>query len=162
MKAESLRGRPWLRLGSASGTSNPVLRHAPGGRFPRRLRLRPGSSRFPLNSGGWRGHRRPTRRGASASRTTRHSTGSLNERKAKWIEDRLPTAGFRCECATLHCGARFRLSPEQWEEARSKPERFVVAPEHVVPDLEVVVKEYPNYWLIEKRGVAGEIAEEMA
>ena len=86
----------------------------------------------------------------------------LNERKAKWIEDRLPTAGFRCECATLHCGARFRLSPEQWEEARSKPERFVVAPEHVVPDLEVVVKEYPNYWLIEKRGVAGEIAEEIA
>ena len=35
VKAESLRGRPWLRLGSASGTSNPVLRHAPGGRFPR-------------------------------------------------------------------------------------------------------------------------------
>jgi hypothetical protein len=86
----------------------------------------------------------------------------LNERKAKWIENRLPTAGFRCECATLYCGARFRLSPEQWEEARSKSDRFVVAPEHLAPDLEVVVEEYPNYWLIEKRGVAAEIAEEMA
>jgi hypothetical protein len=84
----------------------------------------------------------------------------LNEHKAHWIEHGLPTAGFRCECVTLHCGARLRLSQEQWEEARSRPNRFAVAPEHVARDLEVVVREYPEFWLVEKQGEAEEIAEE--
>jgi hypothetical protein len=85
----------------------------------------------------------------------------LNERKAQWIDDGLPTAGFRCECGTIHCGSRFRLSQEHWDEARARPARFVVAPEHVAPDVEVVVKEYPEFWLVEKRGEAEEIAEEL-
>jgi hypothetical protein len=84
----------------------------------------------------------------------------LNERKADWIRHGLPTAGFRCECVTLHCGARFRLSPEHWEELRSRPDRFAVAPGHLARDLEVMVKEYPDFWLVEKRGKAEEIAEE--
>jgi hypothetical protein len=32
--------------------------------------------------------------------------------------------------------------------------------ELVAPELEVVVKEYPEFWLVEKRGEAEEIAEE--
>ena len=84
----------------------------------------------------------------------------LNEHKAHWIKHGLPTAGFRCECVTLHCGARFRLSPEHWEEVRSHPNWFAVAPGHVAPELEVVVKEYPEFWLVEKQGEAEEIAEE--
>jgi hypothetical protein len=83
----------------------------------------------------------------------------LNLHKAHWIERGLPTAGFRCECITLHCGARFRLSHEHWEEVREKPNRFAVAPEHFAPELEVVVKEYPDYWLVEKQGEAEKIAE---
>jgi hypothetical protein len=86
----------------------------------------------------------------------------LNERKAQWIEDGLPTAGFRCECVKLHCGSRFRLSQEHWEEARSRSDRFVVAPGHVDPDVEVVVERHPAFWLVEKRGDAKEIAEETA
>jgi hypothetical protein len=86
----------------------------------------------------------------------------LNERKAQWIEHGLSTAGFRCECVELHCGSRFRLSPEHWAEARSRPDRFVVAPGHVHPEVEVVVKEYPDFWLVEKQGEAEEIAEETA
>jgi hypothetical protein len=85
----------------------------------------------------------------------------LNERKAQWIDHGLPTAGFRCECGIMHCGSRFRLSQEHWDEARARSDRFVVAPEHVAPDVEVVVKEYPEFWLVEKRGVAEEIAEEL-
>ena len=48
------------------------------------------------------------------------------------------------------------------EEARSRPNRFAVAPGHVAGDLEVVVKEYPHFWLIEKHGEAGEVAEKLA
>jgi hypothetical protein len=61
----------------------------------------------------------------------------------------------------MHCGSRFRLSQEHWEEARARPDRFVVAPGHVARDVEVVVKEYPDFWLVEKRGEAEEIVEEL-
>jgi len=85
----------------------------------------------------------------------------LNERKAEWIKGGLPTAGFRCECITMHCGSRFELSPEQWEEARSRDDRFVVAPGHFDPRVKVVVKEYPDFWLVQKQGEAEEIVEEL-
>ena len=50
----------------------------------------------------------------------------LNERKAKakWIESGNPVAGFRCECWQLDCAERIPLSGGEWEEARSKPNRF--------------------------------------
>jgi hypothetical protein len=86
----------------------------------------------------------------------------LNERKAEWIKHGLATAGFRCECVTMHCGSRFKLSPEHWAEARSRDDRFAVAPGHFDPGVEVVVKEYPEFWLVEKRGEAEEIVEKLA
>lgn len=85
----------------------------------------------------------------------------LNEVKAEWVRRDLPTAGFRCECVTLHCDSRIPLTAEHWEEARSQPGRFVVAPEHVASDVEIVVKEYPGFWLVEKQGRAEEIAEKL-
>jgi len=83
----------------------------------------------------------------------------LNERKAEWMEEGLATAGFRCECATLHCGARFRLSPKRWQEVHFRSDRFLVAPGHVAAEIEVVVEESPDYWIVEKQGEAAKIAE---
>jgi hypothetical protein len=86
----------------------------------------------------------------------------LNERKAEWMESGDPTAGFRCECWRVDCGARFPLSASEWQQARSEPNRFAVAPGHVARDLEALVEKYPQFWLIEKQGVAGDVAEELA
>jgi hypothetical protein len=86
----------------------------------------------------------------------------LNERKARWIERGQLAAGFRCECWNLGCGDRLNLSGRHWEEARSRANRFVVAPGHVVTEFEAVVKEYPHFWLVEKRGKAGDEAEALA
>jgi hypothetical protein len=38
-----------------------------------------------------------------------------------------------------------------------------VAPGHLGPDddVEVVVKEYPHFWIVEKRGEAKEVAEQL-
>jgi hypothetical protein len=85
----------------------------------------------------------------------------LNERKADWMESGLPTAGFRCECGQMNCDSRLLLSLKQWEEIRSRSDRFLVAPEHVERDIEVVIEEYPNFWLIEKQGEAEEIVEQL-
>jgi hypothetical protein len=85
----------------------------------------------------------------------------LNERKADWMRSGLPTAGFRCECGQMNCGSRLPLSASAWEEARSRPNRFAVAPGHVAPDVEAVVKQYSDFWLVEKQGEAGDIVEEL-
>ena len=85
----------------------------------------------------------------------------LNERKAKSREGAEAAAGFRCECWQVDCEERIPLSGGEWEEARSEPNYFAVAPGHVAEDLEVVVKEYPHFWLVQKHGEAGEIAEKL-
>jgi hypothetical protein len=89
-------------------------------------------------------------------------TRDLNKRKVKWVTRGHPTASFRCECWRADCAERIPLSGREWQEVRSKSNRFAVAPGHVAGDLEVVVKEYPRFWLIEKHGEAGEVAEKLA
>jgi hypothetical protein len=88
---------------------------------------------------------------------------SLNERKAEWLKGGLPAAGFRCECWRTDCGERIQLSKREWEEVRSRATRFAVLPGHIATEVEgadgeEVVKEYPHFWLIEKRGAAGDVA----
>jgi hypothetical protein len=87
---------------------------------------------------------------------------NLNERKAKWIEAGQVVAGFRCECWQVDCGERVQLSGREWHEVRSLPNRFAVVPGHIAAEHETVVKEYSHFWLIEKHGEAGEVAEELA
>jgi hypothetical protein len=86
----------------------------------------------------------------------------LNERKAEWLEGGLQAAGFRCECWRIDCGVRIPLSGREWHEVRSRAERFAVAPGHtateVEPGVEEVVKEYEHFWIVEKRGEAGDVA----
>ena len=86
----------------------------------------------------------------------------LNRSKDDWLRSGLQVAGFRCECWRIDCGVRMRLSRQEWREVRSRPERFAVAPGHtaidVEPGVEEVVKKYDHFWIVEKRGRAGEIA----
>jgi hypothetical protein len=86
----------------------------------------------------------------------------LNERKAKWMESGDAAAGFRCECWQINCGERLALSGREWQEVRSRPNRFAVAPGHVALEIEVVVDKHPHFWLVEKQGEAGDVAEKLA
>jgi hypothetical protein len=88
----------------------------------------------------------------------------INQRKADWLGDGALVAGFRCECWQMDCTDRIRLSGLEWQEVRSHPERFAVVPGHVGPDAadEEVVEEYPHFWIIEKRGEAKEVAEQLS
>jgi hypothetical protein len=93
---------------------------------------------------------------------------NLNER-LKELDDRLDTSAigapagdreeFFCECGQLECMARFEMTRAAYESARSTPERFVVLPEHVLPDIERVVEEHAVYVVVEKLpGVPAEVA----
>jgi hypothetical protein len=86
----------------------------------------------------------------------------LNERKVVWISGGDLAAGFRCECGREDCFERIPMSRSEWNEARAKPTRFAVVPGHIIADVETVVSEYPHVWVVEKRGRAGEAAEESA
>lgn len=87
---------------------------------------------------------------------------SMNERKAKWIDNGFVAAGFRCECHKADCGVRIRLSGPEWRRVRSRPNRFAVAPGHVDPEVECVVEEHPHFWIVDKKGEAGRTAERLA
>ena len=63
----------------------------------------------------------------------------LNERKAEWIEGGQVVAGFRCECWQVECDERVRLSGTEWQEVRSRPNRFAVVPGHIASEHETVI-----------------------
>jgi hypothetical protein len=85
----------------------------------------------------------------------------LNKRKVEWMESGHPVAGFRCECWRLDCAERLLLSGKEWQEVRLRGNRFAVAPGHIAADDEELVKEYRHFWMVEKRGKAGEVAENL-
>ena len=93
---------------------------------------------------------------------------TLNER-LKELDDRLDTASigapagdheeFFCECGQLECMARIQMTRAQYEAVRDHSERFLVLPDHVLPDIERVVEEHDRFVVVEKNaGVPAEIA----
>jgi hypothetical protein len=87
---------------------------------------------------------------------------SINERRAEQAAGREASLSYRCECWQEDCTARIPLSREEWGMVRAEPTRFAVAPHHVAENFEAVVKAFPRFWVIDKFGQAGEIAEELA
>jgi hypothetical protein len=65
-----------------------------------------------------------------------------------------------CECASLDCTQRLQLTTAEYEAVRSNPRHFAVVASdyHVFTDIESVVGGNERYWLVEKTGVAGDLA----
>ncbi len=72
----------------------------------------------------------------------------------------LPLGDWICECAMDSCTQRISLSPDEYEEVRSDPTRFLIVPsdDHVVPEIEQVIKRTERYWVVEKMGDAAVLA----
>jgi hypothetical protein len=65
-----------------------------------------------------------------------------------------------CECGRSDCERLIAISVAEYEEARDDPKRFVVAAEHVIPDVERVVAETERFVVVEKRdGEPADVAE---
>lgn len=65
---------------------------------------------------------------------------------------------FVCECADPTCVERVRLSLDEYEAIRADATRFVLAEGHDDATVEAVVASAPDYVVVEKVGVAGEVA----
>ena len=72
----------------------------------------------------------------------------------------LPVVPFICECDDPRCTEIIKLSLEDYRSVRSHPRHFVVNPGHE-PDSEIVGT-IGSFAVVEKRGRAGEVAEELA
>ena len=92
---------------------------------------------------------------------------AVNERVKEINEafDRLGSLGdWICECANPECTEPVSLTHEEYEAVRTRPTCFFVLPgdEHVLWDVEDVVERHERSWVVEKTGVAAELAERRA
>ena len=72
-----------------------------------------------------------------------------------------PRERFVCECASAECSKVVELTGEEYTSVRAVGTRFIVFPDmsHVRRDLEDVVERHDRYWVVEKHGEAGDVAE---
>jgi hypothetical protein len=69
-------------------------------------------------------------------------------------------AGFVCECSQIDCTSKVEMSPDEYRSVRERPAHFLVVPGHVDPDHERIVRQTDRFVVVEKFGLAGEIATE--
>jgi hypothetical protein len=80
-----------------------------------------------------------------------------NERAEERSSDSSQSAQYRCECAP-DCGAFVSLTVCEYEEVRMVPTHFVIASGHLVVGVEVIVRDTPEYQVVEKIGAAASVA----
>lgn len=68
---------------------------------------------------------------------------------------------FFCECADIACVDRVELALSEYQAIRGDGKQFVVAPGHVFVAIEAVVKVEADHLVVEKVGVAGDVAERL-
>ena len=68
---------------------------------------------------------------------------------------------FYCECANADCSLQVQATIAEYEAVRAHPARFIVAPEHWLPEVESVAEKSDTWWVIEKHGDAGRLAEHL-
>ena len=68
---------------------------------------------------------------------------------------------FLCECSDPGCTERITLTLQEYEQIRARSTRFVLVSGHTAPEIEHVVESEGEHVVIEKVGLAGNIAAEL-
>jgi hypothetical protein len=68
---------------------------------------------------------------------------------------------FFCECSNADCTFQLRATLDEYEAVREHGDRFVIAPDHFLPEIENVVQRTEEWWVVEKQGDAAELVEEL-
>ena len=90
---------------------------------------------------------------------------AVNE-KVRELNETLATVTNRfmiaCECADATCTETIEILPYEYLAVRASPRRFAVLPGHAYADVESVIHQTDRYLVVEKEGVAAEVAEQSA
>jgi len=68
---------------------------------------------------------------------------------------------FLCECSNRDCTFRLSVTHAVYVGVRADPRRFIIKPDHYLPEIEHVVDRRDGYWVIEKEGEAGDLVERL-
>jgi hypothetical protein len=69
--------------------------------------------------------------------------------------------GFVCECSSTECMKVVSVSREEYEAVREGGSTFIVAPGHEEPEIEDIIMSHGEFSVVEKRGDAAAMAEDM-
>ena len=67
---------------------------------------------------------------------------------------------FICECSQLDCVERISLTLAEYGHVREEGDRFAIVAGHEELEIEQVIEKFEEYWIVEKVGVAGEVARD--
>ena len=86
----------------------------------------------------------------------------VNERIADLSnnEEPEPDLVVLCECGRAECLHHIQVPAPAYAEVREHGGRFIILPDHLEPDVEVIVQREAGFFVVEKAGMAGELAEE--
>jgi hypothetical protein len=65
---------------------------------------------------------------------------------------------FVCECGSAECTTRIALTISEYQRVCAQPDRFAIAFNHELPDVEVVTEKLARFWVVEKTGEAADAA----
>ena len=90
----------------------------------------------------------------------------INERLAQLndaLDEHSPLGTWMCECQDTDCHEPVEMTLAEYRGVRDQSNHFVIVANaaHFYPEVERVVEETDRYWVVEKTGVAGEIAAEL-
>ncbi|HEY7793277.1 MAG TPA: hypothetical protein VIA10_04635 [Gaiellaceae bacterium] len=68
---------------------------------------------------------------------------------------------FFCECSNVDCTFQLDVTLQEYESIRADATRFVVAPDHWLPEVETVVERTDRWWAVEKHGEAARLSADL-
>jgi hypothetical protein len=68
---------------------------------------------------------------------------------------------FYCECSNSDCTFQLWATLAEYEAVRAHGDRFLIAPDHSLPEIERVVDVNEKWWVVEKQGEPAELVDEL-
>jgi hypothetical protein len=84
---------------------------------------------------------------------------TASEDKAAGLKREISYCLFICECSDTNCAESLEITAAEYEAVRAEGTRFVVTPGHQLQGIERVVYGNRRFFVVEKLGQAGEIAD---
>jgi hypothetical protein len=82
-----------------------------------------------------------------------------NESHARDLNERFGLGRFVCECSDPDCMQVIRLPLEIYRSVRADDRRFLIAPDHEMPEIEDVVVKRKNWTVVRKRDEVAHVVE---
>lgn len=99
-----------------------------------------------------------------------HERAARNEALFRDVNERIHELGFAqddrvevvCECGSIDCTVPLQVTVDEYAEVRADPTTFVVAPGHVLPQIEDTVSVTERFHIVRKKPRESRIALETA